>query len=431
MKKLLLATVIFLSAKIYGQSVLLDGYYVNLSADTVKCKIYFKDWNRNPELITVEDGNGKKELSFADMTAFGIPGTDEFVKKTVSVHTNPIGGFLPDKYSDELKETTVFLKKLVDGSYSLYELKTDKRIYFFIQQAGGEIQELVYRKKQTDTQLLEDEQYKNLLILLVTQNGLPDWVESKANTVTYDSNRLTEIVNLLNGSGNSSLKKPGGKKAISFEAYAGGLIYLFPSGIQDVHDEQIKLKSAFSPAIGLAFTYLFPSRFNRLGITLSIGYSSFKSSFTKTDSINTVNSPAWYYTTNYHEKISIKGSYIKPAISVIYILNPLSKTKFYLKAGAVYNIALKEGLVRVDYSANTTGVRNGNIPISSAENYSTPYIDLNSAWINISTGAGVSIGRHRFEAEYAMPTNLSTNLNKNTKFSVGSIGLTYKIRLLN
>jgi hypothetical protein len=431
MKKLLLATVIFLSAKIYGQSLLLDGYYVNLSADTVKCKVYFKDWNRNPEVITIEDGSSKKELSFADMTAFGIPGNSEFIKKTVNVHTNPIGGFLPDKYSDEVKETTAFLRKLVDGAYSLYELKTSKRTYFFIQQAGGEIQELVYRKKQTETQFFEDEQYKAQLVLLVTQKGLPDAVKGKANVVAYESDGLTEIVSLLNGYVNTGIKKLSGKKVISFEFFAGGSMYLFPSAIQDVHDEQIKLKSAFSPAIGLSFTYFFPSGFNRLGITLSVGYSSFKSSFTKTDSINTVHSVNWYSNTKYHEEISIKESFLRPAISVIYILNPLSKAKFYLKAGAVYNIPLKEAQVMVDYSSNTTSVRNGIVQTPSAENYSTPYIDLNLVRLGIITGAGVSIGRHRLEAEYAIPTNMSTNLNKNTNFSIGSIGLTYKLSLIN
>lgn len=430
MKKLLLASLIFLSAKIHGQSALLDGYYVNLSADTVKCKIYFKDWNHNPETITIEDVSGKKEMGFADMTAFGISGTGDFVKKTVSLHTNPIDGFLPDKYSDQVVETTVFLKKLVDGPYSLYELNT-KRLYFFMQQPGGEIQELVYRRKQTETQFVEDEQYKNLLILLVNQKGLPGWAVNKANDLTYERGRLTEMINLLNGSGKTGLKKAGGKEGLSLEVFAGGLLHLFPSQMDDLNNHPLKLKSAFSPVLGVSFTYLFPSRFNRLGVTFSIGYSSFKSSFSRTDSINTVISPAWYFTKNYHEDISIKGSYLKPAIAAIFILNPLSKTRFYIKAGVLYNLPIKEVKVLLDYSSTTIGVRNGNQPFTLADNYSYPsYVDLSSGWVNLNGGAGVSIGRHRLEAEYALPTNLSNNLSKNSTYSIGSFGISYKLNLL-
>ncbi len=431
MKKLLLATVIFLSAKIYGQSVLLDGYYVNLSADTVKCKIYFKDWNRNPEVISVEDGSGKKELSLADITAFGIPGTGEFLKKTVSVHTNPINGFLPSEYSDEVRVTTAFLKKLVDGPYKLYELINDSRIYFFIQQADGEVQELIYRKKQTETQFLEDEQYKDLLILLVTQKRLPGWVEKKANAVIYDRDGLMEFVNLLNGTENIPSQKKSRKRAISCEVFAGGLMNIFPLGVKDWYNEQLKLKQALSPTIGLTFTYLFPSRFNRAGVTFSIGYNSFKSSVTRTDSFTVINSPAWYYTTKYHEEVSIKATSLRPVISVLYILNPLSKTKFYVKAGMVYNIPFNESQGIVDYSSSTRGIGNGNIPISNDEKSSRNYIEFKSAWVNVSTVAGVSAGRHRIEAEYAIPTSMTAGINKNTKFSIGSFGLVYKLSLIN
>lgn len=428
MKKLSFATLIFLSAKIYGQSSLLDGYYVNLSADTVKCKIYFKDWNHNPETITIVEGSGKKEMGFADMTAFGISGTGNFVKKTVSIHTNPIDGFLPDKYSDQVVETTVFLKKLVDGPYSLYELNT-KRLYFFMQQPGGEIQELVYRRKQTETQFVEDEQYKNLLILLVNQQGLPGWAVSKANDLTYESGRLTEMINLLNGIGKTTAKKAGGREAVSLEVFAGGLLYLFPSQVQDVKDKMLRLKSAVAPSIGLAFTYLFPSRFNRLGVTFSLGYSSFKSVSSKTDTASTFVSTNWHYNTNYHEEFTIKGSYLRPAIAAMYVLNPLSKTTFYVKAGLLYNLPLKEAGVMIDYAGTTTGVQNGN-PVSFAENFSDSYIYLSAGWINLSAGAGIRMGRHRLEAEYALPTNLSNNLSKNTTFSIGSFGISYKLNLL-
>lgn len=111
----------------------------------------------------LEVSDSRKTLGPADIKGFGITGYGDYRSATVSYHLGPITGDLPGEYSDKTETNSCFLLVLVNGPYCLYELTLQERYYFFINEKDGPVTELVYRVRQSEMMISEDEQYKNLL----------------------------------------------------------------------------------------------------------------------------------------------------------------------------------------------------------------------------------------------------------------------------
>src|SRR5580698_3342704 len=149
--------------KAYSNVPLFPGYYIDYKGDSVLCKIEYNDWFKNPSTIVVEVNNTRKTLGPADIKGFGVTGYGDYRSATVSYHLGPISGDLPGEYSDKTETNSCFLLVLVNGPYCLYELTLQERYYFFINEKDGPVTELVYRVRQSEMMISEDEQYKNLL----------------------------------------------------------------------------------------------------------------------------------------------------------------------------------------------------------------------------------------------------------------------------
>lgn len=135
----------------YSQVVFEQGYLIKINGDSIPCLIKNPDWKKNPQQFEYKLTN-EDQIQTGDMentTAFGIGREVKFVTKEVDV----------DGSSDQIKDLDldraprftrkkVFLRVLLEGRGSLYELDTRDNIRFYILAENGQLAPLVYKAYQ-------------------------------------------------------------------------------------------------------------------------------------------------------------------------------------------------------------------------------------------------------------------------------------------
>ena len=433
MKKLslLFACFVLISGAAFCKSKLFPGYYITNNGDSVKCNIDFGDWNRNPTSITVFIGNEKKVLTVADSRGFGIFGYNDYITAAVTYHPGTIAGtLLPSEYQEKVQSVDCFLKVLVRGKYSLYQLVTTERPYYFESENNGAFSELVYRVRQQENRIDEDPQYRKTLFNLFVQEGSSDRYFTKINGALYNGSDLEKLFELLNEGQPGTQKTITRGKAIQLDIYGGAVLANFPSSFNGLYATGNKFGSAISPSFGANLLFTFPNRFKSFALGISSGYFCYSKSLDKTGSIAHNISANYYYTTDYTEKLIMKNSVLMTDLYAQYYLNHFSKTRFYVKGGLAVNISLNSNTdINSDYTISTTGVQNGNIPISEGGSAKATAVSLRKSFLAFHAGAGVAKGRSRLEASYYLdPGQLS--LTQGTTFKIGLVGLYYYFAVL-
>jgi hypothetical protein len=252
----LLVLLALLSQSAYSNPPLYPGYYIDLKGDTVLCRIEYNDWYRNPATIVVEVNNTKRTLGTSDIKGFGVTGYGDYQAATVNYHLNPIGEKdLPDHFLDDTETKTCFLKVLVRGPYSLYQLILPERLYFFLSEKDGAIAELVYRVKQEESGIVEDQPYKSRLGRLYEQEGILVDNHYDIEGVRYSPTNLVAIVNKLNEArtGVKTMGPKAASRAVQVNLFAGGVLHGFPTTFAGEFNSPYTMPSSFSLAGGVDF----------------------------------------------------------------------------------------------------------------------------------------------------------------------------------
>lgn len=220
-------------------------------------------------------------------------------------------------------------------------------------------------------------------------------------------------------------KDTGKSDHINIELFGGSVIFFFPTEFDGVYSTGNKFGPSLSPSFGINFLYMI-SKSKRLGLGVSLAYHRYKSHLQKRDSINTTISPSYYFTTNYNESFKIENSLLAVDIYLLYVINSTGPTKFFASAGFLNNVAFADLKTIVsEYSSTTTGIRNGNIPITESESGSRELIPLTGSWAAISTAIGLKKGKSRLKLSYAIPTDVYSNPSRNKRFRINFWGLNY------
>jgi hypothetical protein len=410
----------------YSNAKTFPGYYINLNGDSIACKIEFHDRVINPTTIIVEAADGKHNFGAADIKGFGIFGYGDYKSATITYHKAPISeSNIPREFSDEVETKECFLKIDVAGFYSLYELALPNRFYYFISEDHGAISELIYRVKQNESNISEDQQYKKTFFSLFTKEGMQTEYFGLINNALYNSLDIKLLISKLNmnhpGINSAQLKHRADQ--VQFNIFIGGLLNTFPTAINGVYESGDKISSSSSLTGGINVFYLLPAHFKSLGFGLSIGYMQYSSTINRSGTSSFYQSVNFNGTTDYTEKISTANSQLLINIYASYFLNPLSRAKFYLKAGLSDNISVKQSRnIYSTYGFTSETVINGLPPVQSSGQGSTTLLPIRSAIPYFNVDLGLMFGRNKIEFAYYMPSDQSAS---QATFKVGMAGLYY------
>jgi hypothetical protein len=131
-----------------AQSNFKPGYIVNLKGDTLKGSIDYKEWEKNPALVTFKNASGASQVYTAqNANAFGVNGLEFYEKYIVNVSQDQVdatkaGGVIDTAYARD----TIFLHTLAKGRYlSLYSYQDAIKTRYYVLEIGStQPQELVY-----------------------------------------------------------------------------------------------------------------------------------------------------------------------------------------------------------------------------------------------------------------------------------------------
>jgi hypothetical protein len=400
------------------------GYYIAKNGDSVLCKIDYGQWYINPKSIQVEVNNEKQILEPADIKGFGIPGFADYKAATVSFHTNPLkGSNLPENFSDSLETKTVFLKILVAGPYSLYELVLPQRFYYFIDDNNTAITELVDRARLKNLSIDEDPQYKNVFFGLFVKEGLLDRYQQRINYATYNGSDIKALVEILD-EGHTGVKTVKiNSKNFELDIFAGGTMHTFPSHFDGLYSKDNKFSSTFQPTGGLNLIYSFPSSPFKAG--LSVAFETYSATMTRTGTLLDSPDANYYDRTNYIEKLSVTNSAILTDLYVMYFFNPFAKVKYFVKGGLALTLSISNDYnVRSSYSVTDTGITNGVNPFAGSKQGVSELIKLIGNAPHFNIGFGVATGNSKLELLYYTSSELNSE-NSPASFRIGMLSLYY------
>jgi hypothetical protein len=387
---------------------LFPGYYIDNKGDSVFCDFRFNDWRINPKSVVAVTGGRTVALTPSDIKGFGVTGYSDYTSKTVTYHKGSIAKLnIDDEFSEGTDTATVFLKILIRDNYSLYELILPERPYYFFSENDGPISELVYRIKQNNMKVDEDQQYKKTLFTLFEKEGVSSQYVNAINIMNYGANSIRSMMRILNEKHSGvKYKKRKEKPMINLDLYAGAMMHVFPAQLTGRYTSNNKLGNAFSPSGGANLLFFVPGNFHSLGLGVSIGVGSYNGSSENRDSVVNNTSLNYHYTTFYHERLTMKNTMLMTDLYAMYFINPKDRFRFFVKGGINLNFSLtNDNELRSDYDSQTKGLRNGN-PTHSSEKGSEIVGETRNLYYDLKGALGLMTGRHKFEFVYYSPSNI-------------------------
>jgi hypothetical protein len=182
----------------------IPGYYINATGDTINGYIDYRKWELTPKVIEF-----KPELSASTQTLspngikeFGVA-NENYISAMVDVEISPTDKEILKDYSPELKikQETVFLQVLINGSKSLLYLNHEKEQFYI--NTNSSITLLVYKKymkllgwnseiihNDIKTSLIENKKYVGQLMVYL--NDCPS-IKPLINKAGYNKRSLERL----------------------------------------------------------------------------------------------------------------------------------------------------------------------------------------------------------------------------------------------
>ena len=399
------------------------GYYVKTNGDTIHCKIQYDDRETTPLFINVKENGTVLKFFASDISAFGVEGFGDFRSYEVQYHKGNFTALeAPDTYNDSIVTKHSFVRVLVTGKYSLFELKESVRAYYFLSEKKGELRELVYRVKRVGMKIEEEQTYKRTISDLFSRENVAQNQKTGISEAAYLSRDLVRLVQMLNkntSTGKVSSKKPG---LLQFDVFLGGINSEFPTSVDGKYSTVSTTFNGTSTITGgVNLQYYLPSNFRRIAVGVSAGFNQYSTQLDRADSIGQYGSANFYHWTKYNEHFTLKNKVITIDLYGMYILNPHNKVKTYLKAGFNTNLSIEKTRgIYITYSSTNRSVRNGNPPQDWTDE-GTKQIPLQKNYYNIHAGGGLNFNNHKLEFTYYTPGVLDSDYI----FKVKMIGVYY------
>jgi hypothetical protein len=186
---------------------------------------------------------------------------------------------------------------------------------------------------------------------------------------------------------------------------------------------------------GVNFLFSLPIKFQSFKLGLSVGYNTYNCKVNQSGIATNYSSAYYYSIVKYNETLTVKNSLLLTNLYLMYLINPLSKIKLYLKAGVNVNFSMGGDIdVFSRDTAQTTTVLNGNPPAQGTISSNNRMVTIRQDFISFIGSVGVISHRSRLEFSYwpntdlAAPTGYFLAPTVNT-FKFGSMALYYYFSL--
>ena len=207
----------------------------------------------------------------------------------------------------------------------------------------------------------------------------------------------------------------------------------FPEPLYDSYQNPLKVDPYTSISGGANFLFAMPAFFKSFKFGVGIGYDQYNINMEKSWT-SSHNYPGNTDTTQYHEIITGKNSTLFTNLYVMWVMNPLSRTQVFIKAGMSYHFSLtNDPNITSSYSQDVKGSHFGT-PFENYFQTETILVLIKSDYLSFFSAAGVSYGRHSFEISYRPPSELVIRSHESSSgnsavsqisFKVGSISAHY------
>jgi hypothetical protein len=225
-----------------AQTEYVPGVVVNLSGDTLRGEINYKDWDNNPKNIQFKNAEGKVlKLGTGDIKYFGLTTSRlaEYQRYIGPVSMNPIDiGHLYQMRDTSVKFDTVFLRVLQKGkNVTLLTLSDNFKTRFFIEETPStDAKELIFRVYLSDEvsngsnrTVYENTYQRQLYALAQKFNVATDKLAGTIEKSEYREDYMLDIAGQINNVSAADMKKnnPTKSKPISiFIAVAAGVLII-------------------------------------------------------------------------------------------------------------------------------------------------------------------------------------------------------------
>jgi hypothetical protein len=369
------------TAKAQNPTEVLEGYYIDLSGDTIRGNFpSYRQREFSPEKIDFASGSGQIELTPANARFVSVGTLETWISYTGPRVANPMDLKMLTDYNTSAIErfdtVTVFLRYLGQAKeYSFYMLNDKLRRNFYYSSDGTSITELRNHMYKVRHAIGESKVY----------------VQQILNILNPDANLAVTINRLeyTEESFNRMLKKAGYTSVTKTKKPAftiiGGLSLSTISDVKKILTPTTKFNSSLSPLIGLNFTLPVDRNFNKYFFYLQV--KAFQYNHKRAES--TSGQPAAY------TRI-IKSTVISPALHFGYNFVNKPAIKAFISPGIAMNVSMG-GIHTVSWS--TTDGRTIMVEETENDNRAVPEIQ-----------GGVSLLRLMIWAGYSFPANTNTVL---------------------
>ncbi|QAA83059.1 hypothetical protein EI546_15650 [Aequorivita sp. H23M31] len=274
---LLLFTILFSTFNLLSQTQFEPGYVIQTNGKKLQCFIKNEDWKGSPSSFNYKlDENGEvKTGNVSSISEFGSSDNFKYIAASVSMEqTSNKVNFLTHDRNPVLKEETLFLKVLVEGSASLYYTIKNGDNRFFYKINNGEIQPLIYKRYLTKgNKMGENNRYKQQLATDFVCSNLKNIDFEKLEYKKSSLIKRFEEYNTCNNTQSIVYEKNDFQYGFNLTLRPGltfGSAFVKRSG-----EEQIDFDKNTSLRIGLEVEYILPFNNGKWGLFVEPTYRTY------------------------------------------------------------------------------------------------------------------------------------------------------------
>lgn len=259
-----------------------EGFVITTQGDTLRGKIDYREWRQNPAVITfIKQGDLRRQFIPTELLEFQVGGdTYRSRKVDLDVSSFKLSYLNNTAVPTIVKDTTLFVRLLIDGELDLYYFQDlAHKDHFFYQEEGQPATELAYYRYYQDLQsqkVVSREIYKGQLRVLALKCDK----EQLDYNISYGMKDFIKFFGRYNtclsgGESGQSVHRES-KGRINFAVIAGVQYSRFSfyqmSGPASSYSYRSKATDVV-PVFGLGLNYAFPRGLGKYGLSSSIIYN--------------------------------------------------------------------------------------------------------------------------------------------------------------
>jgi hypothetical protein len=423
---ILIVALLMAGSNVFGQVNFQPGYVVSLQGDTLKGYIDYRNWEKNPKLISFSETpeGSRQEFHALGIRSFFVSG-DLYEGAIVKVETSStMTDGLTYKFEPELRTDTVFVRALVRGEKSLYHYHyTDATVakdQLYIRTENG-LDLLIFKSyfrdytgddnyKGTKT-VAQNNRYINQLALYL--QDCPG-IQKKFRGIRYNSKSVKRLFDSYYGCTNKEARFE--EKEVKYPLEVGVLLggtqtSLRFSSVMATPFTRVSFPSDVSFTGGLFFDLIRARNHGKWSMNNELVYTSYKTAAFY--EVTKDNGSGFY---EYYD-FQLEYAYVK--------LNTMFRFKYPIGQMYVFiNAGMSNGfMVRgMDSQKAVRGfpsgerVNEGNIFTNGVRKYEQGYLG----------GLGVRYKRYALEARYEKTNGMLDYLGLGATLSKASLIMTYR-----